>query len=144
MSEVDSLILHENKLKPGNPNWLPGQSGNPRGRPPGSRQKIAEQLLTAFASVLDEDPVTALRALRADDPGKFWSIAAGLLPRETLVSVQQAVPGNLAPHEWAQVVRVLDLIKLYAPAGADPLDVFTTIEKALIAAYEKVIPAPPY
>jgi len=136
----------ENKLKPGNPNWLPGQSGNPKGRPVGSRQKIAEHVLSTFEAVLGENPVDALRGLRETDPGKFWSIAASLLPRETLVSVQQVVPGNLRSDEWAQVMKVLNLIEAYAPAGADPGEIFETIERALVAAYEHapILPAPPY
>jgi len=37
----------------GNPNWKPGKSGNPDGRPPGSRQKIAEKLLSEFVATLE-------------------------------------------------------------------------------------------
>jgi Family of unknown function (DUF5681) len=129
------MIQHDNKFKPGNPNWKPGQSGNPKGRPVGSRQKIAEQLLTAFAAVLDEDPVVALRELKQNDPAKFWTIASGLLPKETLLSVQQVVPGGLEPAQWAQLRRVLDLIERYAPA-TEPEEVFATVEAALIRAYE--------
>jgi hypothetical protein len=129
------MIQHDNKLGRGNPNWKPGQSGNPKGRPVGSRQKIAEQLLTAFAAVLDEDPVVALRELKQNDPAKFWTIASGLLPRETMLSVQQVAPGNLTPEQWAQVMRVLDAIEKFAPA-TEPEQVFTTIEAALRMAYE--------
>jgi Family of unknown function (DUF5681) len=89
------MILHE---KPGNPNWKPGQSGNPRGRPLGSKQKIAERVLGNFSGLLDTDEATtSLQRLMVDDPGKFWTIAAGLLPRETLVAIEQRLPGNLDP-----------------------------------------------
>jgi hypothetical protein len=145
------MILHDNKFKPGNPNWRPGQSGNPRGRPVGSRQKIAEQLLTAFAAVLDEDPVVALRELKQNDPAKFWTIASGLLPRETMLSVQQVVPGNLTPEQWGQLRSVLELIERHAPDGAEPGEVFQVVERALIATYEAppaplaiALPPPPY
>jgi hypothetical protein len=131
--------------KRGNPNMQRGApSLNPAGRPVGSRQKIAEHVLSTFEAVLGENPVDALRELRTADPGKFWTIAANLLPKEVSVSVQQSIPGNLDPAAWAQVMRVLDLIKLYAPAGADPGEIFATIERALIAAYEHQLSPPPY
>jgi hypothetical protein len=131
--------------KRGNPNMQRGApSLNPAGRPVGSRQKIAEHVLSTFEAVLGEDPVTALRELRANDPGRFWTIAANLLPKEVALSVQQATPGNLNPDQWAQVVKVLNLIEAYAPAGADPGEIFATIERALVAAYEHQLSPPPY
>ena len=80
------------KMPRGNPNWKPGVSGNPIGRPIGSRQRIAEHVLSAYEAVLGEDPVASLRELKEHDPGKFWSIAANLLPREVAINVQQVAP----------------------------------------------------
>jgi hypothetical protein len=120
--------------KRGNPNWTKGQSANPAGRPLGSRNKIAENVLTAFSLTTGEDAETSLRELRANEPGRFWTIAASLLPREVAVSMQQSLPGNLTPEQWAQVRRVVELVDRLAPA-ADPQEVFETVERALIAAY---------
>ncbi len=120
--------------KRGNPNWQKGQSANPAGRPLGSRNKIAENVLTAFSLTTGEDAETSLRELRANDPGRFWTIAASLLPREVAVSMQQALPGNLDPQSFATLRRVVELIEALAPA-VDPQNVFETLEAALIRAY---------
>jgi Family of unknown function (DUF5681) len=126
--------------KRGNPNWTKGQSANPAGRPLGSRNKIAENVLTAFSLTTGEDAEASLRELRANDPGKFWQIAASLLPREVAVSMQQALPGNLDPQSFATLKRVIELIEALAPA-ADPQNVFETLERALVAAYSPDAPA---
>jgi len=137
------MILHDNKLPVGNPNWKPGQSGNPRGRPLGARQRISEKLLADLATVWEEQGTAVLQRLATDDPGKLAQIAFGLLPKEAFLSVQQAAPGNLEPDEWATLRRVLDIIQATAPADAPPAQVFETIEHALRAEFAKPIEREP-
>lgn len=48
--------------------WVAGQSGNPRGRPLGSRQKIAAQLLEDLQEVWAEKGKAILYRLAIDDP----------------------------------------------------------------------------
>jgi hypothetical protein len=74
-----------------------------------------------------------------DDPGKLAQIAYGLLPRDVFITVEQRTPGNLDPEAWATLRRVLDVIQASAPAGADPGQVFETIETALRVEYAKPI-----
>jgi hypothetical protein len=38
-----------------NPNWTPGQSGNPLGRPKGSPNKVADEIKVAFAQLLQSN-----------------------------------------------------------------------------------------
>jgi hypothetical protein len=129
------MIQHEKQIQQrGNPAWKPGQSGNPAGRPLGSRHKIAENVLGAFSLMTGADAETSLRALRDDDPGKFWQIAATLLPREVAVSIQRTLPGNLDSESYATLRRVVELIDRLAP-DVDPLEVFSTVEAALIRTY---------
>jgi hypothetical protein len=139
------MIQQDQIKRRGNPNWKPGVSGNPVGRPIGARQKIAEHVLSTYEGVLGEDPATSLRDLRTNDPGKFWSIAASLLPREVELSVHQAIPGGLDPRDWSTLNRVLDLIQNHAPEGTEPEQIFAFIEHALRAEFAKpIIGAPPY
>jgi hypothetical protein len=44
----------------GNPNWTPGQSGNPEGRPKGSRNKRTQEILDLIQGRGDKDPLDAL------------------------------------------------------------------------------------
>ena len=74
--------------------WKPGQSGNPKGRPIGARQKISEQLLADLAVVWEHQGESVLRRLAIEDPGKLAQIAYGLLPRDVFISVEQRTPGT--------------------------------------------------
>ena len=63
---------------------MPGQSGNPKGRPKGSRNAITQAVLDIV-----EDEITAslkdgngLAELRRERPDVFWRFVAGLIPRE--------------------------------------------------------------
>lgn len=122
--------------------WQPGESGNAKGRPVGARQRISEKLLGDLAAVWETHGRTVLEKLATDDPAKLAQIAYGLLPKDVFIRVEEAPPGNLDPAAWAQLRRVLDLIERCAPAGAEPMQIFETIEAALVRRY--ALPAPPY
>lgn len=104
-----------------------------------SRQKISERLLADLADVWEDHGKDVLVKLAVSDPAKLAQIAYGLLPRDVFVSVEQRTPGNLEPDEWAALRRVLDIIQACAPEGAEPAQVFETIETALRAEYAKTI-----
>ena len=76
-----------------------------------SRQKISEKLLADLAVVWEVHVAGVLQRLAVTDPGKLAQIPYGLLPRDVFISVEQRVPGNLDPDEWALLRRVIDLIK---------------------------------
>ncbi len=64
--------------------FKPGQSGNPQGRPKGSRNAITKAILDIV-----EDEITAslkdgngLAELRRERPDVFWRFVGGLIPRE--------------------------------------------------------------
>jgi hypothetical protein len=119
--------------------WKPGQSGNPAGRPLGARARISEKLLADIATVWEEQGEAVLRLLAIDDPASLAKIAYGLLPRDIFVTVQDRLPGNLEPDEWATLRRILDIIEASAPEGSQPAEIFETIENALRAEYAKPI-----
>ena len=77
----------------GNPAWQKGVSGNPRGRPVASRQKLAEGMITDLAELWAEGGAAVLRNLMVNEPANFAQLAFGTLPREALISVSQSAPG---------------------------------------------------
>jgi hypothetical protein len=62
--------------------FKPGQSGNPAGRPKGSRNKFSERLIEAFAVDFETYGTDAIEQVRAEKPHEYLSIAASLVPKQ--------------------------------------------------------------
>jgi Family of unknown function (DUF5681) len=127
--------------------WQAGKSGNPKGRPMGTRQKLAESMIPDIVAKWQEHGANVIDRLIVEEPKAFAMLAASLLPKEVSLSVEQRLPGNLDAQSYGTLRRVVELIEHYAPAGAEPGDVFETLERALVAAYAEptvALPPPPY
>lgn len=62
--------------------FQPGQSGNPAGRPAGSRNKFTKAMLNDFAEVWAEGGKDALKRLQKRKPGEFVRAALHWVPDE--------------------------------------------------------------
>lgn len=95
-----------------------GQSGNPKGKPKGTPNKITLDAKTHILQVfeaLQEDPKTSLKTLAKSDRKWFYeSIWRHIIPRELKADVNHDIVGNLMELA-VQVHR--DLSKS-SPAGA--------------------------
>jgi Family of unknown function (DUF5681) len=69
------------------PPWRPGQSGNPAGRRPGSRNKLSEDFLLRLHATWLEHGDRALAAMAVNDPSNFVRVVASLMPRQIDLSV---------------------------------------------------------
>lgn len=68
--------------------WFkPGQSGNPAGKPKGTRHKLTEDFVKALADDFDQHGRDAIVAVRTDDPGKYLDIVAKLVPKDVELNV---------------------------------------------------------
>jgi hypothetical protein len=124
----------------GNPNMRKGApSVNPKGRGLTNRQKIAENLIADLADVWEAHGRGVLEKLATDDPGKFATIAFGLLPRDVFVQVAQAAPAGLTPDEFAQLRGVLDAIESAKLGDVAPGEILAGIENYLRGEFAKTI-----
>jgi hypothetical protein len=62
--------------------FKPGQSGNPRGRPPGSRNKLTEDFFRDLCDAWQAFGKPALMTAAWTHPVEFVRVVASLIPRE--------------------------------------------------------------
>jgi hypothetical protein len=71
--------------------WLfqPGQSGNPAGRPKGSRNKLAETFLADMYEAWQTSGADVLSKVIANEPAAFLRSMVSLMPKEMDVNVNR-------------------------------------------------------
>ena len=104
------MELHRN-LKP----WPPGVSGNPNGRPVGSRTLFSQGFLKDLASVWASHGRAAMEKTAIDQPGVFFATCARLIPQDVKLTVEQQLPGNLSMEDWATMREIVDAVRQAIP-----------------------------
>ena len=69
--------------------WKPGTSGNPAGRPKGSRNRLSEDFVAALYDDFQDHGSAAIAACRAEKPDVYVRVIASLLPKDMTIKVQQ-------------------------------------------------------
>ena len=77
---TDTRVEKHSNLKP----WVKGQSGNPKGRPLGSRNRLGENLLQVLADDFEEFGAETVVKIRTRDPGTYLKIICNTLPKDCL------------------------------------------------------------
>jgi hypothetical protein len=105
------MELHRN-LKP----WLPGQSGNPNGRPVGSRSAFSAAFCRDLAEVWSDEGREAMLKTAKTNPVTFFAVCARLIGPEVKITLEQSLSGNLSAQDWAIMREIVDAVKAAIPA----------------------------
>jgi hypothetical protein len=65
-----------------------GQSGNPKGRPKGARNRLGTQFLEALEADLNKCGPQAIALVREKKPEVYMRVVADLLPKEANINVE--------------------------------------------------------
>ncbi len=118
--------------------WKPGESGNPKGKRTGARDKITQAFLNKLDEVWREQGLEALKKAAQDRPAEFCRMIASLLPKDQNLSVKNDPAGeahlaalfsmNRAPALEEEIARLK--AENAALKGETPEDGPETIEDA--------------
>ena len=87
--------------------FQPGQSGNPKGRAKGSRNKLGEAFIEALHDDFLENGVAAIQTVRAEKPDQYLKVIASLLPKDVNLTINDQY-GEMSDDELIDRIRQLD------------------------------------
>ena len=91
--------------------WKPGQSGNPNGRPIGSRTVFSDNFVRDLASVWSEEGRETMVKTARTNPAVFFAACARLIPNDVKLTVEQQLPGNLSMEDWQVMKEIIAAVR---------------------------------
>jgi hypothetical protein len=83
-----------------------GKSGNPAGRPKGTRNKLGEAFLEAMQKDFDEHGEETIATVRENKPDQYLKVIASILPKDLNVNVNHL--HEMSDDELLNQMRQLD------------------------------------
>jgi hypothetical protein len=96
--------------------WKPGQSGNAKGRPRGSRNKLTEEFISDLCESWKTYGKSALMTAAMTAPLEYVRVVASLMPRDVDVTVSNIKAERMSSSE------IRSLIAEYRGAARDTLE----------------------
>ena len=116
--------------------WRPGVSGNPNGRPVGSRNAFSNAFMEDLSAVWAQHGRSAMELTAKTMPSVFFATAARVLPKDVALTIEQS-SGGLTPGD----VATLRAIQQALPDADDrsPSEVLNHVLEAVRAYGAKTI-----
>lgn len=102
---TETRAKQQTNLKP----FPKGVSGNPAGRPKGSRNKLGEAFIEALHADFAEHGVTAIQKTREDDPAAYVRVIAGILPKELKIETTSDLTDEQLDARIRQLAAALEI-----------------------------------
>ena len=80
--------------------FKPGESGNPKGRPKGARNRLGTQFLEALEADFNQFGSQAIALVREKKPDVYMRVVADLLPKEANINVEA---GEAFVNLWRKI-----------------------------------------
>src|ERR1700723_3705665 len=126
--------MNPNLAEVGKPTrWPRGQSGNPAGKPPGTRTAFSQGFIRDFALVWAKRALEAVRKVAKKSPEAFVAIAASICPNDVRLTLEQAIPGGMSLEDYSLMREVIAALRESLPDAdqSQPGPVFQYVLKAL-------------
>ena len=112
-----------------------GVSGNPAGRPLGSRNRLTNALVADLTASWEKHGSCVLERLRIDDPATYARLAVSLVPKDVQLTVEKVDPilEKLDADARAVLRELLLIIADTKAEGIEPATIFGWIAEDLRA-----------
>jgi hypothetical protein len=124
--------------------WKAGVSGNPNGRPVGTRQAFSAAFYRDLAEVWAAHGKDAMLHTAKTQPATFLSIASRLIPQQVAVDLHASLPGNLSMEDWMIMREIMEAVRQAIPdaSSQQPGAVLEHVLGALRQADAKTVNCP--
>lgn len=91
--------------------WPKGVSGNPAGRKPGSRGKLASEFVNALQADFEQHGPAVIAKVRAEKPDVYLKVVANLMPAKLEAQLEAKID---VEHHFADTNSIAEILQLVA------------------------------